>query len=145
MDYRGSSRSKALNRLSHPRPADFLRFTATAANMHVQVYSVLHDLRLRHFEERNRRTYSARILDVSSASHSSGGTPTAANHSGQLAKPSGGDASTYPSARFQMAASVAGWAQSIVTVHLTLIGTAFSEIYPASAKQPFRAFSASAV
>jgi hypothetical protein len=42
------------------------------------------------------------------SSHSSSGTPGCVNHSCQLPKPSGGEASTYPNAKLQNAADTAG-------------------------------------
>jgi len=50
-DYRRSSRGETLDRLGHSGPPDLPWFTATAARLHVQVDSVLHDLGLGDLEE----------------------------------------------------------------------------------------------
>lgn len=68
------------------------------------------------------------------SAHSSGGTPQCASHPAQLAKPPGGEASTYPSATLQKAASIAGRTQSNVTVHLVLIRPSHMRMQPTSSK-----------
>src|ERR1039457_1625958 len=104
-------------------PAGLDRDRAAAADTDIEVQPVLGRFAIRYHLEPDPRPATAGIDDaVRAVPSSSSGTPRSRQYASQLAKPSGGGLSSYPSAAAQKRASGSGSAQSITSWKLTAIG-----------------------